>query len=103
MNEIKSKKELRSKKERCDIILDIVYKLKNYKTENGTINLYNEEYSYHDELKKIFNEYIKQDDENMKDFSGTLKFNEIGKNVEYYLPTTYEKNPLFVIRMNSKF
>ena len=91
--------EIRSKKERCDIILDIVYKLKNYKTSNGTINLYNEEYSYYDELKKIFNEYIKQDDENMKDYSGIILFNEIGKNVEYYLPTKYEKNPLFVIRM----
>ncbi len=76
-----------------------IIKLKNYKTANGTINLYNKEYSYYDELKNIFNEYIKQDDENMKDFSGIIVFNEIGKNVEYYLPATYEKNPLFVIRM----
>ena len=91
--------DLRSKKERCDIILDIVYKLKNYKTSSGTINLYNEEYSYYDELKNIFNEYIKQDDENIKDYNGIIIFNEIGKKVEYYLPTTYDKNPLFVIRM----
>lgn len=89
-----------NKSERLAIVLDIARKLKNYKLKNGsTINLYNSELcSFIEEYKKITNEYIKQDDDYVVDYKGTLLFEEINKNIEYILPAKKSDNPLFVIR-----
>jgi hypothetical protein len=89
-----------TKGERLTIVLDIVMKLKNYKYQNGQIvNLYNNNYSFIPEFKKIHNNYIQQkDDNNIKEFKGELFFEEIGKRIEYILPSTIDTNPLFVIR-----
>ena len=91
-----------SKKERLQIVLDIVNKLKNFKLKNGnTINLYNEELcDFIKEFKLICNNYIKQEEDNVKEFKGKLKFTEINKTIEYILPSNKNKEPLFVIRMN---
>lgn len=93
----------RSRKERLEIVLDIASKLKNYKTTKDTIiDLYTDETSFVPELKKIFNDYIKQDDELPLDFGGILRFEEIGKDIEYLLPGTDKKEPLFVIKIKGR-
>jgi|TARA_Y100000389_G_C16987172_1_gene283114 hypothetical protein len=89
-----------NKSDRLAIVLDIAKKLKNYKLKNGsTLNLYNHELcSFVEEYKKITNEYIKQDEDDIKDYKGTLLFEEINKNIEYILPAKKSTAPLFVIR-----
>ena len=89
-----------NKSDRLAIVLDIANKLKNYKLKNGsTLNLYNQELcSFIEEYKKITNEYIKQDEDDIKDYKGTLLFEEINKNIEYILPAKKSTAPLFVIR-----
>ena len=82
-----------SQNERIKIVLDIVKKLVNYNTEGGIINLYNDEYSYVKEFKKITNDYI----HNEKTYSGILEFVEIGKKLEYYLPIRKKNKPKFII------
>ena len=93
----------RSRKERLEIVMDIANKLKHYKTTKDTIiDLYTDETSFVPELKKIFNEYIKQDDELPLDFAGILRFEEINRDIEYVLPGTDKKEPLFVMRISKK-
>ena len=89
-----------TKTERLEIVLDIVKNLKNYKCRNNTtIDLYNEHlYSFVAEFKEICNNYIKQD---IKDYKGTLDFEEINKKIEYFLPSKKNKALLFVIRGES--
>lgn len=95
--------KIRTREERLAIVLDIAKKLKNYVLSNGgTMNLYEDHYSFVPELKQIFNDYIKQDNELPLDYSGILRFEEIGKDIEYILPATNKKEPLFVIRMQKK-
>jgi hypothetical protein len=90
-------------KERLDIILDIVNKLKNFKGKNGQIvDLYKEEISFIDDFKKISNEYIKYNhlkSEQNKQFSGSFDFIEIGKRIDYIFPIYKTESALFVIRM----
>ena len=89
-----------NKSDRLAIVLDIAKKLKNYKLKNGsTLNLYNPELcSFIEEYKKITNEYIKQHEDDIKDYKGILLFEEINKNIEYILPAKKSTAPLFVIR-----
>ncbi len=91
-----------NKKERLQIVLDIINKLKKYKCKNNTyINLYDDNLCHFiTELKIIFKNYIKQDDENIIDYKGMLYFEEIDKNIDYFLPSKKKKSPLFVIRGN---
>jgi len=91
-----------SKKERLKIVLDIVNKLKNFKLKNGnTINLYNEELcDFIKDFKIICNNYIKQEEDNVKEFKGILNFVEINKKIEYKLPNKNANDALFVIRIN---
>ena len=89
-----------TQKERLEVILDIVKKLKFYVATDGSIiNLYNDEYTFIQEFKKISNEYIKQDDYLSLDYRGLLLFEEINKEIEYFLPASKNKTSLFVIRM----
>tara|TARA_B100001540_G_scaffold317790_1_gene352956 strand:+ start:127 stop:420 length:294 start_codon:yes stop_codon:yes gene_type:complete len=91
-----------NQKERLNIVINIINKLKKYKIKNGSIiNLYNKELcSFIEEFKNITNNYIKQDDnKEIKGFKGTLYFEEIGKNIEYNLPAYRNIEPLFVIRI----
>lgn len=92
-----------NKMERLKIVLDIVNKLKNFHCKNNTIiNLYNEDLcEFITELKKIFNLYIKQDESNLIDYKGILYFQEINKNIEYFLPCRKNTEPLFVIKGKS--
>ena len=89
-----------SKIERLQIVLEIVNKLKNFKCKNNTIiNLYDDNLcSFIKELKEIFNNYIKQDENKLIDYKGNLYFEEIDKKIEYFLPCKKNKKSLFVIK-----
>ena len=85
--------------ERVKIVLDIAKKLKCYPGKNGEIvNLYNDEYSFIPEFKKICNEYIKIDSSIPNNFTGKLDFLEIDRKIEYALPIKRGSKCLFVIR-----
>ena len=81
--------------EKTKICVDIANGLKNYTNEKGSVNLFNENYTFVPKLKKIFNEYI----HGSTYFRGKLEFEEIGKMIEYHLPISKNKNPLFVIKL----
>ena len=87
--------------ERLEIVLNITKKLKNYELKTGkTINLYNDNLcEFIKEFKTITNNYIKQNENDLKEFKGTLKFTEINKTIEYIFPIKKNVKPLFVIRM----
>ena len=89
-----------TKMERLQIVLQIVNKLKNFRCENNTIiDLYNENLCHFiTELKQIFDKYIKQEEPNLIDYQGILYFQEINKNIEYFLPCRKNVEPLFVIK-----
>ena len=87
-----------SKIERLQIVLEIVNKLKNFKSKNNTIiNLYDDNLcSFIKELKEIFNNYIKQEETKLIDYKGNLYFEEIDKKIEYFLPCRKNKKSLFL-------
>ena len=89
-----------TKMERLQIVLEIVNKLKNYRCTNNTIiDLYNENLcQFITELKQIFDKYIKQEEPDLIDYKGILYFEEINKNLEYFLPCRKNEKSLFVIR-----
>ena len=96
--------EYYTRAERLEIILTIVKQLQNFKMKNGNkVNLYNGHMcSFVNDFKQISQDYITQNDEEptkLKDFSGSLDFEEIQKKSEYVLPVQKSTNPLFVIRM----
>ena len=86
--------------ERLEIVLQIVNKLKNFQSKNNTtINLYNANlYHFITELKQIFDKYIKLEEPNLNNYKGILYFEEINKNIEYFLPCRKNAKPLFVIK-----
>jgi hypothetical protein len=85
--------------ERLNIVLDIAKKLKNFEGKRGEIiDLYNDQYSFITEFKKITKQYIDMDDNNVTELKGTLYFEEIDRNIDYLLPAKSYKKPLFVIR-----
>ena len=82
-----------SQKEKIEICLDIAKKLKFFENKNGTINLFNESYTFVPKLKKIFQEYIK----GTSDFKGTLEFEELGKIINYHF--SINKKAKFIIKL----
>ena len=94
----------RTQIDRINVVLDIVKQLKNYPTLNtGPIDLYKEEYVYVQRLKKIFSDYIKQPQDDLKQFKGVVFFEEtVKRDAEYILPILKSQEPLFVIRMKTK-
>lgn len=67
-----------TKLERLNIVLDIAKKLKNFEGKRGEIiNLYDDQYSFISEFKKITKQYIDMDDNNVTELKGTLYFEEI--------------------------
>lgn len=94
----------RSQIDRINVVLDIVKQLKNYPTLNaGPVDLYKEEYGYVQRLKKIFSDYIKQPQDDLKQFKGVVFFEEtVKRDAEYILPILKSQEPLFVIRMKTK-
>tara|TARA_B110000444_G_scaffold239082_1_gene253212 strand:+ start:296 stop:589 length:294 start_codon:yes stop_codon:yes gene_type:complete len=93
-----------NKLDRLKIVLNIISKLKNYETKDGTIiNLYNENLcSFITKFKEITKKYIKQQDDNIQEYKGILLFEEINKEIKYLLPAKKSIEPLFVIKANKK-
>ena len=87
--------EFYSEKEKIEICVDIAKKLKFFENKNGCVNLFNESYSFIPKLKKIFADYIKGN----SDYSGTLEFEEIGKQIKYHFPISKKKKANFVIKI----
>lgn len=94
----------KTKEERVYVVLEIARKLREFKGPNGEIeNLYNDEFPAIKELKKVFNEYINQNDDQQNiiklvSFSGSIKFPEIGRRIEYILPINKTAKSLFVLK-----
>ena len=88
--------EYKSSKEKLEIVLDIVKKLKNYETNTGVQDIYLEHFSYVKIISKVFNDYIRNNDRK----KGKVLFEEINKFIEYDLPINKNGKPLFVIRAN---
>lgn len=90
--------------ERINVVLNIVRQLKNYPTQNmGPVDLYKDEYIYVQKLKKVFSDYIKQPQDNLKQFKGVVFLEEtVKRDAEYILPILKSQEPLFVIRMKSR-
>jgi hypothetical protein len=85
-----------SKLEKIKIILDIVFKLKNFPDKHGgTVNFYNNTYTYYDEFKAITNKWMLEEG---SEYKGKLYFGEIGKYFEYHFPKYKAKETLFVLR-----
>ena len=101
---IDDRDKYRSQIDRINVVLDIVKQLKNYPTLNtGPVDLYKEEYVYVRRLKKIFSDYIKQPQDDLKPFKGVVFFEEtVKRDAEYILPILKSQEPLFVIRMKTK-
>ncbi len=87
---------LYSKGEKVQFIVDIAKKLQMFPSHGGgTINLYNDQYLFIDEFKKITNRWIHEEG---SEFNGSIHFHEINKDFEYKFPSSKDKIPLFVLR-----
>ena len=82
-------------KEKTEICVDIAKKLKFFENEKGQINLFDDSYTFVPKLKKIFSDYIKD----TRDYSGTLDFEEIGKQIKYHFPVSKLKKAKFIIKI----
>lgn len=93
-----------SQSERVNIVLDIVRQLKNYPTQNmGPVDLYKDEYVYVQKLKKVFSDYIKQPQDNLREVKGVIFLEEtVKRDAEYILPVLRSQESLFVIRMRKR-
>ena len=85
-------------KEKLEIVMDMVSKLRYYKNDRGeSVNLMNEHFTFVSKLKEIMNKYVREDG---SEFKGFLEFEEIGKKLEYHFPASNKKDPTLVIRQN---
>lgn len=85
-----------NKEEKVAIVVDIVKKLKTFPQKHGgTIDLYNNQYSFVEKFKAITMDWIKTD---QSEFKGSLYFEEINKYFEYKFPKKKSDEPLFVLR-----
>jgi hypothetical protein len=100
MSKIKEKK---NKRERLEIVLEIVKKLKNFPTSERTfIDIYNSEFPTIAKLKEIFNEYINQDDNHpslIYGLNGKLLFPEINRRIIYVLPVKKDALSTFILQV----
>ena len=87
--------EFYNQKEKIEICVDIAKKLKFFENEKGSVNLFNECYTFVPKLKDIFSNYIKD----TRDYTGVLDFEEIGKQIKYYFPVSKKKKATFVIKV----
>ena len=85
-----------TKCEKVQTIIDIVKKLKKFPaTNNGTIDLYNDQYSFYEDFKIITNKWINTENIELKGF---IEFHELNKKFYYFFPKNKNKQPLFVLR-----
>ncbi len=102
----KAQVEYKSKQERLQHVIEICKKLRHfpisavYRNESLYMDLYSSEYQAIVTIKKVFHDYVNQDDDTctLRGFSGKIPFPEIGRKIEYILPIKKYANPLFVLR-----
>lgn len=89
-----------TKQERLQIVLNIINQLKNYECPDGEIiDIFKDSYSYKNEFQKLLNDYVKQDENNLKEFNGKIFFEEIGRYLQYKLPIkTYKKYEIILTK-----
>lgn len=101
-----------TKQQRLKIVLDICKKLKNFPTAQHTIfetqeshlNLYDTDYIAIIQLKKVFSDYVNQNDTSpntLVGFSGKIKFPELNKTIHYILPIKSHIEPTVVFKSHS--
>jgi hypothetical protein len=82
--------------EKVEMCLDIAKKLKSFENPQGIpVDLFQDHYSFVLKLKNIFKQFI----DDTKDYSGTLEFEEIGKQIKYHFPISKKKKATFVIKI----
>jgi hypothetical protein len=96
-------KQKKSKGERLEIVLSIIRKLQNFPKQgidanSPFINLYNIEYIAIQELKNVFEQYLNQEDNISIGVSGSIRFPEINRTIQYNLPVGKKAQPLFVLK-----
>lgn len=89
---------IKSKKERLEIVINICKKLKYFELPDRTIDLYNSNYNAIIQIKKVMSEYVKQEGENISGYSGLIPFPEFNKKIEYRFPIKKNLQPMFVFR-----
>ena len=88
--------EFYTEREKVEICVDISKKLKFFENKNGTVNLFNDTYSFIPKLKQLFKDYIK----GTSDLKGSLRFEEIDKEIIYHFPVSKRKKAIFRIKLN---
>lgn len=96
-------KQKKSKSERLEIVLSIIKKLQNFPRQVidancPFVNLYNVEYVAIRELKSVFETYLNQEDNISIGVSGSIRFPEINKIIQYNFPVGKKAQPLFVLK-----
>tara|TARA_Y100000816_G_C26078786_1_gene568272 strand:+ start:1391 stop:1726 length:336 start_codon:yes stop_codon:yes gene_type:complete len=85
-----------TRSEKAKIVIDIINGLKKFPGKNNnTIDLYNSQYSYYDDFKKITSAWINNE---LSEYKGIIYFAELDKNFEYLFPKMKNEAPLFVLR-----
>jgi hypothetical protein len=103
----------RNKRERLVVVLEIAKILKKFPTaalgdyygKEEYINYYDSKYDAIEKIKREFDYYINQDDNNKKmltGVSGKIDFPEIEKYIEYVLPIRINQQSHFVFRTKEK-
>jgi hypothetical protein len=91
----------RNKEDRLKVVLEIASKLKKFPASDNTttLDLYNSSFDSITKLKKVFNDYINQDDtKHVIGYSGKIKFPEINRYIEYILPIQKHVEALCVFK-----
>lgn len=96
-------KQKKSKGERLEIVLSIIRKLQNFPKQVidancPFVNLYNIEFIAIKELKHVFEQYLNQEDNISIGVSGSIRFPEINRTIQYNLPVGKKAQPLFVLK-----
>jgi hypothetical protein len=86
-----------SKEERLKIILDIISKLKTIPANNdiGYINMWKMDYSAIKTIKKIFDDYISEEESQLIERRGKIFFEELNRNIVYLLPANERVKAIF--------
>lgn len=89
--------KVRNKEERLTVIMNLTNKLKEF----FNLSLRDVDCDALTELKKIFSDYVNQDDTNPKrlcSFSGKIPFPEFEKNIHYCLPIKKMNEPYIILK-----
>ena len=92
----------RYREERIKTVIGFCTNLRNYvDADKKKVNLYDTNYSFIQEFKRVCKLYIDQDDtKEIIDYEGRILFHEINKYIDFCLPGTKQKKSFFVFRFS---